>query len=177
MPLTAVCTLPDQIGRRLAGLRSPASVGRTALLIAASYGTMPRQSGDSAMAKQILSLANPRSIDGGAALQFTLHTDDGQTELVVPSVEIGKILQFFASCARVIGDEIDDDAPPTNDLFPIPASGVGFQEGPTPDTALLVVSLSGFGLGFEFPSSKLADMARGIGQTALTLSARPGRSN
>lgn len=129
------------------------------------------------MAEQITSLSNPLSLDAGTGLQFTIATTGGESELVIPAVDIGDVLSFFAHCARAVGDEIDQRDGITNDLVPIHATGIGFQAGATPDTTLLVINLSGFGLAFEVGSSALADMAQQLSHIALTLSASGKRPN
>jgi hypothetical protein len=121
--------------------------------------------------KQILSLSSAAASPDGTAISFTLETSDGPIPLFFPSVDLGELLAFFGHAARAVGDMVDAPGPPKNDLVPIPASGMGFQAGRTPDTTLLVMNLSGFGLAFEVESSDLVGMADDLGQTLRTLSA------
>ena len=59
---------------------------------------------------------------------------------------------------------------------PVPAKGIGFQAGATPDVTLLVMNLFGFAMAFEIPSSGLIEMADELGRVARTMSAQ-GRQN
>lgn len=124
---------------------------------------------------QILSLKDAEAFNEGAGIAFTMVTGQGEGRLMVPSVDLGNILTFFATCAGAVGDQLaiagKPSWPPANDLVPIPATGIGFQAAETPNKTWLVMNLSGFALAFEIPSSGLADMADELGQIARTLSA------
>ena len=130
---------------------------------------------------QITSFSDACSLSAGAVIAFTMATSAGNARLCVPSADLGNILQFFATCASAVADDVGAQGrplwPPVNDLVPIPATGIGFQAGSTPDTMLLVMNLSGFAMAFEIPKSDLADMAEQLSQVARTLSASAHRSN
>jgi hypothetical protein len=123
------------------------------------------------MTVQIMGLSNPRSLGDGLGLAFTVDTPVGEAEFAVPTAELGQVLQFFASALTLFSDPT---GAPTNDLFPIPVNGIGFQAGEKPGTQLMVVNVGGFGLAFEIPHSALAGMAK----RALALSANDqGKAN
>ena len=127
------------------------------------------------MVRQITMLSNPVVLNGGTGIAFTVETLNGSETYALAAADLGSVLQFFASSALVFDD--DEGGAPKNDLFPIPASGIGFQEGLTPDTKMVIVSVAGFGLGFEIANSDLADMATQIGQVATALSASGDKAN
>lgn len=62
-----------------------------------------------------------------------------------------------------------------NFLSPVPARGIGFQAGRSPEETLLVVRLSGFDMAFQIQSSGLASLADELGRIARTLSAGLGK--
>lgn len=119
------------------------------------------------MVAQITKLDNPRSIQGGLGLQFTMATTAGDTELAVPVAELGGVLQFFAAMLTQLspGHEL------VNDPFPIPADGIGFQDGEKPGTKILMVRVGTFGFAFEIENSALASMGRELSRIATALAA------
>jgi len=123
--------------------------------------------------KQITGLSDPRSVHHGTGLAFIVETSDGVQEFVVPAVDLGMLVTFFASAANKLEGGSAEGEPPTEIVFAIPARALGLQEGLTPDTKMVVVDVAGFGLGFEIPNSGLAGMAH----AALALSARTQRPN
>lgn len=124
---------------------------------------------------QILSLRDAAAFNEGASIAFTMVTPAGEARLMVPSADLGNILAFFATCAGAVGDQFAMAGkpawPPANDIVPVPAMGIGFQAGNSPDKTWLLLNVSGFALAFELPSSGLADMADELQQIARTLSA------
>jgi hypothetical protein len=124
---------------------------------------------------QILSLKDAESLNDGIAIAFTMETTHGEARLALPTSDLGNVLSFFGSFATHVGDSLHATGrptwPPINDLAPIPATGIGFQAGTTPDTTLLVMNISGFAMAFEIASSSLADMADELSRVARTLSA------
>ena len=123
---------------------------------------------------QILGVSDAEASSDGTVLCFTLLTARGESRLCCPAADIGEFLAFFGHAAVAIGEMTGTGGAPTNDLVPIPATGLGFQAGPTPDVTYLVVNIGGFGLAFEVPSSDLAGFAERISQVARTLSVNGG---
>jgi hypothetical protein len=115
------------------------------------------------MVQQILDLGNPELIGHGAAIAFDIATTGGTTRLMIPTADLSKVLQFFASIATLTED---DGSPPSGDLFPISVSGIGYQEGQTRDTSLLIVKIGAVVLALEIPSSRLENTAQKLLMTA-----------
>jgi hypothetical protein len=119
-----------------------------------------------------MSLSDAHASEDGAVLSFTLVTSSSRIPLRCAAVDIGEIMAFFGHAAKVVGEMINTSMnEPNNDVVPIPITGIGFQEGPMPDTTLLLLDVSRFRLAFEVPSSALAGMADDIVRIARTLSA------
>ena len=125
------------------------------------------------MVTQIMRLSNPRADEAGGVFMFTLETTEGDAEMALPTSDIGKVLQFFASL--LVHLEGDVDGAPTNELFPVPCHGIGFQEGATRDTKLMVVKIADYGLAFEIENSDLASMGDELSRVARALSAEANR--
>jgi hypothetical protein len=125
-------------------------------------------------------LLNPGVLDDGESVAFTIETVNGRRyPLNCPLPEIGDIFSFLGALAKAAGEERNVPAPrgtaTYNYLAPIPASGMGFQAGRTPDETLVVIRLSGFDMAFVFPSDELVRLAGDIARIARTLSAGSGR--
>jgi hypothetical protein len=122
----------------------------------------------------ILGLKDAECLGGGEAVAFTMATEAGETRLIIPSSDIGKLLSFFATCAGHVGDSLQalgrPPWPPVNELVAIPATGFGFHAGRTPETTFLVMNLAGFALAFELDSRALATMAPTLSRFAMTMS-------
>jgi hypothetical protein len=70
-----------------------------------------------------------------------------------PLPELGDIFSFLGHLAKVAAETQDKEDPPLpaghNYLAPIPAQGMGFQAGNSPDETLLVMRLFGFDMAFS----------------------------
>jgi hypothetical protein len=121
------------------------------------------------------SLSDPRVLDGGEALSLVIETDDAPPfPLKFTAPEAADLVHFICGMATAAAVERASEFPPTDPRYyfaPIPATGIGFAAGRTPDTTVFVLNLSGFPMTFEVPSSGLADMADELVRIARTLSA------
>jgi hypothetical protein len=113
-------------------------------------------------ARQILRLDNGTLSASRDLVEFSLHTSAGQQTLAIPVADIAKVMQFFADLARLSGR----DGPLPADLYPIALTGLGFQDGQSPDTMLLVAKIGAAALALEIPRNQAADMARRLLLTA-----------
>jgi hypothetical protein len=120
-------------------------------------------SGGAQMVQQILNLGNPEVVGHGTGIAFDLATTGGTTRLMIPTVDLAKVLQFFASIATLTDD---DGSPPSGDLFPISVTGLGYQEGETPDSSLLIAKVGAVLLALEIPSASLESTAQKLLLTA-----------
>jgi|SRR5208282_757517 len=126
--------------------------------------------------KKLLRLTDATVMDDDLGVGFSIETHEGEKLRVFCSVpEVGDIFSFLGALAREAclqtHKEYQGSGPPRNELAPIPAEGMGFQAGPSPDETLLVMRLFGFDLAFSIPSSGLARVADDFARTARTLSA------
>lgn len=120
------------------------------------------------MVAQIMKLDNPHVSEDQLALFFKMETTEGDAELMIPTADIGKFVQFFAALLIHLepeGGEI------TNELYSIPAHGIAFADGETPGTKTLILKIGGYGLAFEIHNSDLARLGDGLTRTLRTLSA------
>lgn len=115
---------------------------------------------------QVLRLDQGRIGTDGQTAEFALHTAAGLARLCLPVADLSLILQFFASLASAAGS----GAPLPQDLYPVTASGLGVQDGPTPDTVLLVLRFGAAALTVETERTKATDMAQRL---LLSASAPP----
>lgn len=92
-------------------------------------------------------------------------------------MEIGDIFAFLGQLASdaAADKECPEAVHRQSYLAPIPARGMGFAAGRTPEETLLVMRLSGLDLAFAVPSSGLAALADDIARIARTLSADPAQ--
>jgi len=113
-------------------------------------------------------------------IRFTVKRRDGEALRVsCPTVEVGDIVFFLVSLAKGASEQqgLGMGPPVMSHLTPIPATGIGFSAGMTPEETLLVVNLSGFALSFAMTSSGLLRLADDIARTAKTLAAPADRKN
>jgi len=120
-------------------------------------------------------LSNPIVFDNGT-VGFSVEAEGGDSANVFCSLtDVGDMMSFLGMLARDAGEARNLPQPDTgktyNELAPIPAQGIGFQAGQTPETTLIVVRLSGFDMAFEVPSSELARLGPELSRIGLTLSA------
>jgi hypothetical protein len=125
---------------------------------------------------KLATISNMGTLDDGNAVAFTIETEDGNRlalHCLLP--ELGDIFCALATLAKAAGEERNAPTPEPpathNYLAPIPAQGIGFQAGRTPDETLLVVRLYGFDMAFSVPSSGLVRLADDVARIARTLSA------
>jgi hypothetical protein len=121
--------------------------------------------------RQILKMSDVVIVSGGTIVEFTIETSAGNERFAIPTGDVGNVLQFFASLASATDD--GSEGLPT-DLFPIELKGLGYQEGETPDTCILVAKIGATALGLEIPRSELAASAQ---KMLLMASQSPGSSN
>lgn len=107
--------------------------------------------------RQILRLSDAEAVAEGTGIAFTMETTKGALRMAIPAADLPLFVQFFAGIA-----DLTDEAPPTGDIFPIPASGVGIVGSVKPDMTNLVVTVGGARLAFEIPSTKLIDTAQKV---------------
>jgi hypothetical protein len=129
---------------------------------------------------KLKTLSSAAVLNEGEDVAFTVETEDGRRLVLNCSLpEIGDIFNFLGHLAKAAGEErtVPVPTPPAgyNYLAPVPATGIGFQGGTTPDETLLVIRLAAFDLAFSVPSSGLARLADEIGRMARTLSAGSGK--
>jgi hypothetical protein len=119
--------------------------------------------GGAQMVQQILNLGNPEVVGHGTGIAFDLATTGSTTRLMIPTVDLAKVLQFFASIATLTDD---DGSTPSGDLFPISVTGLGYQEGETPDSSLLIAKIGAVLLALEIPRASLESTAQKLLMTA-----------
>ena len=119
-------------------------------------------------------LSKPVILEDGR-VSFAVETDEAEPLQIACSLaEVGDIFSFLGHLAKGAAETSGPASLPSY-LAPVPAQGIGFQAGPTPEVTLLVMRLSGFDMAFEIPSSGLAAVAPELSRIATTLSA-PGTS-
>jgi hypothetical protein len=128
------------------------------------------------MDESFKSISGPRVLDDGKRVAFTVERQDGKTlRVTCPTTELGEIISFLA----LIGVHASENAPLSVDrtpgaplsMTPIPAFGLGFAHGQSPDETFLLVNLRGFQLEFQIPSSGLIRLADDVSRIARTLAA------
>jgi hypothetical protein len=129
---------------------------------------------------KLLRLSDGAVFNDGEYVVFTVVRHDGKKLRVNCSLpELGDTFCFLGQLARIATESQDKDTPRVpeghNYLAPIPAQGMGFQAGDSPDETLLVMRLFGFDLGFSVPSNVLVEVADDIARIARTLSAGSGK--
>ena len=127
-------------------------------------------------------LSDPKVSPDGEMVMFSIETTDGEKLSVqCPVAELGDTFAFLGLLAKAAGErrhtELKRESDGYNYLAPIPATGMGFQAGSSPNETLLVMRLHGFDLAFSTPTDALVEVADGFAQTARTLSADPSKRN
>ena len=118
--------------------------------------------------------------ENGERVAFTITVASGEKIRVnCVLAELGDIFCFLGNLAKCAA-EMQDKEPASsseghNYLAPVPAQGMGFQAGSSPEETLLVMRLFGFDMAFSVSSSGLAEVADGFARTARTLSAGTGK--
>lgn len=124
---------------------------------------------------QLRALTNGWLSPDKSAVGFRVERhDDTSLDIWCPVAEIG---DFIRNLCHLAAASVPRESPhPTNQfLAPIPAMGMGFQSGETPNKTLLVMRLRGIDLAFEVASSGLAALADDVSRIARTLSADPSK--
>lgn len=126
--------------------------------------------------KKLLQLSEAAIMDNQQGIGFAIETHEGEKLKVCCSLaEIGDIFSFLGGIAKQAAAQdaslAENAKQPSQYLAPIPAMGMGFQAGQTPDETLLVMNCFGFWVAFAVPSAGLKEVAAGFSRTAQTLSA------
>lgn len=89
-----------------------------------------------------------------------------------PVEMIGDIMHYLASLALDVEGNAEEPIP-SNDMSPIPISGVGLTLGMHPGTSILAINMGGIQLGFECSNESLEKLASDFSQTARLLVSEP----
>jgi len=124
--------------------------------------------------------SNPAAFNDGECVAFTIETHDGQSLRVHCELpELGHVFSFLGELAKTAAEIQGKEDPPLphthNFLAPVPAHGMAFQAGRSPEETLIVMRLFGFDMAFAVASSGLAALADDFARITRTLSAGTGR--
>lgn len=124
-------------------------------------------------------LSDPRVLDGGKRVAFTVERHDGSSlEVSCPTQELADLIAFLAGLGFYASEKAAEfDSTPR--LLPptarIPSFGIGFAHAP--DETLLLVDLRGFQLVFPISNSDLTRLADDVSRIARTLAADSSKKN
>lgn len=135
-----------------------------------------------ALPLEFLRLSELRPSLDGKRIAFRIECRDGVSGDVQSadiSCAVGELTDVIAYLAHgAVAAAANLNSPPprpavsqTFDTNPLPAQGIGFGAGRSPDETLLLVHLAGFDLVFSVPSSALARVAPELSRMTTTLSA------
>jgi hypothetical protein len=140
---------------------------------------MPERPRPVAIGSKLLCFSEAVAFNDGENVAFTIETQDRKRLRVnCPLPDLGNVFSFLGNLAKAAAEIQGKEDPPLphtqNFLVPVPAHGMAFQAGNSPDETLLVMRLFGFDMAFAVSSSGLTALADDFARIARTLSAGPG---